>query len=157
MTLQEEIRQIGADAKNAALILAGESGAKRSNAVLAMADAIERHKTAILDANAIDLSNAKEAGLTDAMIDRLTLTDARFKSMVEGVRQVAALPDPLTHRLAKIHRPNGLEITKKTRTNRRHSNHLRISPKCHGGCRCIMLKIWQFCYSTRRERSNCDK
>ena len=113
MTLQEEIRQIGANAKNAALILAGESGAKRSNAVLAMADAIERHKTAILDANAIDLSNAKEAGLTDAMIDRLTLTDARFKSMVEGVRQVAALPDPLTHRLAKIHRPNGLEITKK--------------------------------------------
>lgn len=112
MTLQEEIRQVGANAKSAALALAGETGAKRARAVAAMADAIEEDKEAILKANSVDVSNVKEAGLTEAMIDRLTLSDARFKAMVDGVRQVATLPDPLSRRLATIHRPNGLLIAK---------------------------------------------
>ena len=112
MTLQEEIRQVGANAKSAALALAGETGAKRARAVAAMADAIEEDKEAILKANSVDVSNAKEAGLTEAMIDRLTLSDARFKAMVDGVRQVATLPNPLSRRLATIRRPNGLVIAK---------------------------------------------
>ena len=75
-----------------------------------MADAIERNEKAILEANAIDIANGEEAGLSPAMMDRLKLTPARIKAMANGVREIAALKDPVGEVIAEWDRPNGLHI-----------------------------------------------
>ena len=69
-------------------------------------------KTQIDAANAEDVAAAKATGLAPAMVDRLTLTDARFRSMVEGVRHVATLPDPVGEVIWERDRPSGIHITK---------------------------------------------
>ena len=102
-----------ARAKEAALGMAGLSGRARAAAVSAMADAVEAAAPAIRAANARDVAAARAAGLSDALIDRLTLTDARLAATAKGMRDVAALPDPLARRLATIRRPNGLVIEKR--------------------------------------------
>lgn len=102
-----------ARAKEAALGMAGLSGRARAAAVSAMADAVEAAAPAIRAANACDVAAARAAGLSDALIDRLTLTDARLAATAKGMRDVAALPDPLARRLATIRRPNGLVIEKR--------------------------------------------
>ena len=112
MDLHEEILAMGARAKAAALALAGVSGARRARAISAMAQALEAKRAEILAANAGDVARAQAAGLSSAMLDRLALTDARFDAMAAGLREVAALPDPLARRLATIRRPNGLVIVK---------------------------------------------
>jgi glutamate-5-semialdehyde dehydrogenase len=84
---------------------------KQKNAALAaMADAIERSEKAILDANAIDVANGEESGLSPAMMDRLKLDPARIKAMAEGIREIAALKDPIGEVIAQWDRPNGLHI-----------------------------------------------
>ncbi len=110
--LHDEIEALGAAAKAGALSLAGISAKKRTDAILAMADSLEKSRETVLAANAEDLAAAKEAGLSDAMVDRLSLAKGRFEGMVTGLRQVAALPDPLSKRIATIKRPNGLTILK---------------------------------------------
>ena len=100
-------------ARGAALEMAGLSGRRRAAALVAMADAVAAAKGAIQAANGRDVAAARVSGLSAAMIDRLALTDGRFASMVEGMRAVAALPDPLARRLATYRRPNGLVIEKR--------------------------------------------
>ena len=92
------LRQFGTDAKNAALH--------------AIADALEADKEAIAGANAEDVAAADAAGLSPAMIDRLTLTPSRFRSMVDGVRYVAQLPDPVGETIWERSRPSGIAIRK---------------------------------------------
>ena len=87
------------------------AGTKQKNAALiAMADAVERSEKAILDANAIDVANGEESGLSPAMMDRLKLDPARIKAMAEGIREIAALKDPIGEVIAQWDRPNGLHI-----------------------------------------------
>jgi glutamate-5-semialdehyde dehydrogenase len=64
----------------------------------------------VLAANALDLAAARQRGLSGAFLDRLELTEKRFASMVEGLREIAALPDPVGRTLAEWDRPNGLQI-----------------------------------------------
>ena len=113
MDLHGEIRALGVAAKAAALELAGVPGARRARAIREMAASLETSREAILKANAEDVEAAKAAGLSPAMVDRLTLTDARFDGMAKGLREVAALPDPLARRLGTARRPNGLVIEKR--------------------------------------------
>lgn len=113
MDLHTMISEIGNRALEASRKLALMTTEQRSNAVRALADAIVEASEQIYAANALDVADAKASGLSDAMVDRLTLTPARFKSMVEGVRQVAALPDPIGQKLSAIERPNGLSIEKR--------------------------------------------
>lgn len=113
MDLHGEIRALGVAAKAAALELAGVPGAHRARAIREMAASLETSREAILKANAEDVEAAKAAGLSPAMVDRLTLTDARFDGMAKGLREVAALPDPLARRLGTARRPNGLVIEKR--------------------------------------------
>ena len=77
-----------------------------------MADAIEANREAISAANAEDVTRAKEAGISPAMVDRLTLTPARFDAMVAGVRHVASLPDPVGETIWTRERPSGIHIRK---------------------------------------------
>src|ERR1700754_2666745 len=101
---------IGRKARAASRPLAVASTAAKNAALIAMADAIERHEKAILEANAIDVANGQEAGLSASSMDRLTLNAARIKAMADGVREIAALKDPVGEVTAAWDRPNGLHI-----------------------------------------------
>lgn len=83
----------------------------KNKALMAMADALEENANSILEANAIDISNAKGT-ISDVMIDRLRLTHDRIKGMAEGIRQVCGLNDPVGEIIEKNERPNGLVINK---------------------------------------------
>jgi glutamate-5-semialdehyde dehydrogenase len=86
---------------------------KRKNALLlAVAEQLEAREKEILQANQGDVQTAKETGLSGALLDRLELNPKRFAEMVEGVRKVAALSDPVGEVLRKWKQPNGLEISK---------------------------------------------
>ncbi len=101
---------IGRKARAASRPLAVASTKKKTAALIAMADAIERNEKAILAANAIDVANGEEAGLSPAMMDRLQLNPARINAMAEGIREIAALKDPVGEVIAEWERPNGLHI-----------------------------------------------
>src|SRR5450631_3572652 len=96
-------------AKDAAAQLAQLSTQQKNAILLAMADALESNGESILEANRRDI---ELAGLTGALLDRLTLTPERVSSMAQGVRDVAKLPDPVYETLAEWTRPNGIHIRK---------------------------------------------
>ncbi len=105
------LEQIGQNAKAAArfLLTAGEL---KNKALYAIADALIEKTDEIVKANEIDLQAARENGTRASLIDRLILTPARIEGMADGVRQVAALPDPVGKVLDGTVRPNGLKIEK---------------------------------------------
>ncbi len=84
---------------------------QKNNALLKMADALIANTQNILDANAVDVENAR-GKISEVMIDRLQLTADRVKAMADGIRDVAALPDPVGHTLQEHSRADGLKITK---------------------------------------------
>ena len=106
------VRALALRAKEAARRLAVLSTDEKNALLLAMADQLVARRDEILEANRKDVEAGKAAGLTGALLDRLELTEKRFTEMVEGVRQVARLPDPVGEVVRKWKRPNGLEIEK---------------------------------------------
>jgi glutamate-5-semialdehyde dehydrogenase len=110
--IADYIRKMATRARAAAALLVQRTTDEKNAALLKVADALEAHRAEIGAANANDVARAKAAGLADAMVDRLTLTDARFKAMVEGVRTVAALPDPVGETIWTRERPSGISIRK---------------------------------------------
>ncbi|MCQ2388583.1 MAG: glutamate-5-semialdehyde dehydrogenase [Kiritimatiellae bacterium] len=112
MTVSEEIATLCTAAKAASRELRGFSTAEKNAALEAVAAALEASRAAIGAANAADVEAARAAGLAPALVDRLTLTDARFADMVAGVRQVAKLPDPVGETIWKRDRPSGVVIEK---------------------------------------------
>ena len=96
-------------AREARPALQRTSTEEKNTALLAMADALERNAAAILAANAQDMEAAR-GHVSEVMLDRLALTEGRIAGMAEGVRQVAALPDPVGQVLREVKRPNGLVI-----------------------------------------------
>lgn len=112
MNLHDTMIEMGVKAVHASRELAKLSSKKKNAILEAMADEIALQKTAIQEANAKDLAAGREAGLSAALLDRLTLTDARIDGMIKGLREVAALKDPVGKKLATIQRPNGLVIKK---------------------------------------------
>lgn len=109
MTTQELLHQ--ARAAKGAIALA-DSQVKNA-ALEAMASALERHEAEILSANALDLAAAKGT-MSDVMLDRLALSKERIVGMAQGIREVAALPDPIGVVLHRVERPNGVVIEKTT-------------------------------------------
>ena len=101
---------IGRNARAAAKPLAIASTQTKNAALLAMADAIEANVATILKANAEDMERAEEADLSPALKDRLKLDEARLAGVANGIREVAALADPVGDVIAAWDRPNGLEI-----------------------------------------------
>ncbi len=111
-SLQEQIHQIGKNARAASRALA-RLDSKTKNAVLvAMADELIVRLPDILEANAADVAEAEKNGLTKASIDRLRLNEKRVADMADGIRQVAALPDPVGEILREWTQPNGIQIQK---------------------------------------------
>ena len=112
MEISEIIHEMAVKARAAAAELRKLTTEEKNAMLLKIADALEAAKPAIDAANAEDVAVAKENGLSPAMVDRLTLTDSRFKSMVDGVRYVAQLPDPVGETIWTRDRPSGIRICK---------------------------------------------
>ena len=104
---------LGAAQLGAAAVLR-TAGEKKRRALLEAAQALRAETARILEANALDLAAARESGMRDAMLDRLTLTAARVEAMAQGVEDVAAQRDPVGRVLSGETRPNGLKIEKIT-------------------------------------------
>ena len=104
------LQQQGHAAKTAAYTLAATGTAKKNDALEAIAKILTERQTEWLAANAQDVAAARESGMRSAMLDRLTLTPERIAGIVEGVRQVAGLPDPIGQVTKMETRPNGLII-----------------------------------------------
>ncbi|QJW46446.1 glutamate-5-semialdehyde dehydrogenase [bacterium BFN5] len=112
MDYMTELKNKGQAAKTAARKLAVLPTTIKNNALMNMADALTDNCTRILAANAKDLAHGKQKGLTQSLLDRLMLDETRISAMAEGLRQIAALPDPIGEGLGMQRRPNGLEIAK---------------------------------------------
>ncbi|MEI9896695.1 MAG: aldehyde dehydrogenase family protein [Chthoniobacter sp.] len=110
--LKSQIEDFGRRARAAARVLARTSAEQKNRGLRAMADEVIAAAPSILEANARDVAKATADGLTKAMIDRLTLTTKRLEAMAAGIREVAALPDPVGEVLRDWTRPNGLRISK---------------------------------------------
>ncbi|MFT5207453.1 MAG: glutamate-5-semialdehyde dehydrogenase [Candidatus Omnitrophota bacterium] len=109
---QASMQQQAKKAKAASFELCNLSSGKRNAILKSMAQNILKSAMAILSANKKDLVNAKSMDLSDAMMSRLTLNEKKIKGMADGLKQIAALPDPLNITLDTIKRPNGLQIKK---------------------------------------------
>ncbi|HCF49825.1 MAG TPA: glutamate-5-semialdehyde dehydrogenase [Syntrophomonas sp.] len=112
--MDENLRNIlleqGKRAKKASRLLATASTTVKNRALYAMADALEANKEEIIAANAADLQNGRNIGLTSALLERLSLDEKRVADMAQGLREIAALPDPVGEVLGMTRRPNGLEV-----------------------------------------------
>jgi glutamate-5-semialdehyde dehydrogenase len=108
----EEAIQLGKQAKAAARRLAVLSSEDKNQALQLMADRLEAQSAFLIDENQNDLNAAKKAGITGAVLDRIALTSSRVQSMAKGLREIAALPDPVREIVKMWRRPNGLQVGK---------------------------------------------
>jgi glutamate-5-semialdehyde dehydrogenase len=112
MDFKEQIRLLAERSREASRALAKLDAETKNSLLRAMADGIEKSADRIQSANAKDIEAGKKAGLSPAMLDRLTLTGKRISEMAKGVREVAALPDPVGKTISEWTRPNGIRIQK---------------------------------------------
>jgi len=112
MNLNEQMTRLAQQAKAASRELAKLTTAEKNACLLAMATALEQNADAIKQANALDMEFGASHGLSAAMLDRLKLDDKRIAGMAKGLREVAALPDPIGKILDERTRPNGLKLQK---------------------------------------------
>ena len=108
-----ELEKQGLLAKEAARALSIAGTDVKNRALLSIADALEENMGEWLKANQQDIDEAKRAGMKESLLDRLALTPVRVKGVADGVRQAAALPDPVGETISENVRPNGLVIRKK--------------------------------------------
>ena len=111
-SIEPMLLYMGRLAREAARTLALASTEQKNAALEAMAKRIEARAGAILEANRNDIEAARGKGRDEAFIDRMALDDARVKAMAKGLRDIAALPDPVGEVTASWTRPNGLEISR---------------------------------------------
>lgn len=108
----KDLRETALAVKTASAELGLLSTEKRNAALTAVADALTAREADVLAANELDLADGRANGMSESLLDRLALTGARMESMAEGVRQLAALPDPVGEIVEEFTRPNGLRIRK---------------------------------------------
>ncbi len=110
LALKEEALLLGRQAKAAARKLAPLSSAEKNRALLLMAERLEAQTAFLLEANKKDLDLADRTGISGALLDRIALDSQRVQAMAKGVREVAALPDPVREIIRMWRRPNGLQV-----------------------------------------------
>jgi len=110
MNLKDYMTDVGQHARAASRILAKTSTGPKNIALLAMADILEQSQAALLNANGKDLEAGRTQRLDDALLDRLTLNGERIAGMAEGLRQIAALPDPVGEINGLNYRPSGIQV-----------------------------------------------
>jgi len=112
MDIDRTIRQMARDAKQAAGVISRCTADQKNQVLTNMADLLEQQAESIIQENRIDLKRAGEAGLSNAMVDRLTVTGKTIAAMAGGLREVAAYPDPVGTMGETWVRPNGLRVSK---------------------------------------------
>ena len=112
MDVAQYMTQLGEQARAASRLMARADTDSKNKALLAMAEAIDARREALAEANRTDMENGRDKGLDDALLDRLELTPARIDGMIEGLRQVAALPDPIGAIRDMSYRPSGIQVGK---------------------------------------------
>ena len=110
MTIQAYMQTLGQQAKDAARILSHTETFSKNQALMAIASALHANQSLIISENQKDLDAGKASGLDAAALDRLTLTPKSIESMIEGLRQVAALPDPVGEISNLSYRPSGIQV-----------------------------------------------
>ena len=106
------MQRLGQAARAASRVLASAPTAQKNNALLAAAAELDAARASLLDANGKDMAAGRANGLDDAMLDRLELTPARIDDMIEGLRQVATLPDPIGEIQDMRYVPSGIQLGK---------------------------------------------
>jgi len=112
MEIKNYMQTVGRQARAASRRLATATTAEKNAALLAIADALRRHKSALVAVNQEDLEAARAAGLESAMLDRLTLSEKGVESMAEGVEQIAKLADPVGEMGDFKYMPSGIQVGK---------------------------------------------
>lgn len=110
MNIAQYMQTLGQQARDASRALARAGSEQKNSALLAMATAIRASATLLKQENAKDLDAGKTKGLDAALLDRLTLNDARIEGMAEGLEQIAALPDPVGEISNMTYRPSGIQL-----------------------------------------------
>ncbi|HUX65455.1 glutamate-5-semialdehyde dehydrogenase [Sulfuricella sp.] len=112
MDIKAYMHTVGQQARAASRLMAKADTNAKNKALTAMASAIQRDTAKLIAANAKDLAEAREAGLEEALLDRLTLTEKGVAGMAEGLLQIAALPDPVGEITGLNYRPSGIQVGK---------------------------------------------
>lgn len=112
MNVEQYMTELGQSARDAARLVARADTRQKNKALLAMADALHASRDSLATANAQDLATGRANGLDAAMLDRLELTPARIDGMIEGLRQVATLPDPVGAISDLKYLPSGIQVGK---------------------------------------------
>jgi len=112
MDVAQYMTRLGEQARAASRLVARADTDSKNRALLAMAEAIDAQREALAEANRKDMENGRSKGLDSALLDRLELTPARIDGMIEGLRQVAALPDPIGAIRDMNYRPSGIQVGK---------------------------------------------
>jgi len=110
--IQKQIETIGKQARQASHALMGLSGDQKNSVLMAMAEALDKHRKSISEKNDKDVEEAHQNGLSDSMVDRLVLNEKRMDTMIQGVRDIAELPDPVGRTLKSWEKENGLALRK---------------------------------------------
>ena len=107
-----DLVSLGKNAQKASVTLKKLNTAVKNAALISIAQKLRDEKSSILDANRLDVANAKASGIKAAMIDRLTLNSGRIDAIADAILDVAALPDPIGAVDSGVTRPNGIRILK---------------------------------------------
>jgi glutamate-5-semialdehyde dehydrogenase len=110
MDITDYMHTLGRKARTASRAMARADGATRNRALLLIAEAIEREAAALSAANQLDLDAARASGLAPALLDRLALSPSAITTMIEGLRQIATLPDPIGEISNMKSRPSGIQV-----------------------------------------------
>ncbi|MDB9970228.1 glutamate-5-semialdehyde dehydrogenase [Porticoccaceae bacterium] len=112
MNIKAYMQTLGSQAREASRIIAAADTALKNSALLAIAEALHRGRDELLSANAMDMQNGITNGLDAALLDRLELNPERIDAMIEGLHQVAELPDPIGEVTNLQDRPSGIKLGK---------------------------------------------
>lgn len=112
MNIKEYMQQLGQQARAASRVIAGADTGVKNSALLAIANALDSQREALLVANAKDMAQGEASALDSALLDRLKIDDKVIDSMIEGLTQVSALPDPCGEISDMSYRPSGIQVGK---------------------------------------------
>lgn len=111
-SIENYMQQVGTQARRASRVLTSASTHLKNHALSAIYTALENNQAQILAANQIDMENGRQRQLDNALLDRLELTPARFKGMLQGLKDVIALVDPIGEITDLAYRPSGIQLGK---------------------------------------------
>lgn len=112
MNISDYMADVGRNARQASRAIAKATTQEKNAALLSIAKQLDASRDQLLQQNALDMSAGRSAGLDDALLDRLELTEERIDGMIEGLKQVAALPDPCGEITDMSYRPSGIQLGK---------------------------------------------